>query len=327
VAIVVFGEQPYAEFEGDRETLEFSPNDKRELSLLRDLHAAGVPTVAVFLSGRPLWVNPEINASDAFVAAWLPGSEGEGIADVLFQSSGTPPFDFRGRLSFSWPQSAMPVAFDSSGNAAGALFARGFGLDYQSTSQSTHLSENPIIPPSWRASPGSLFHSGHPTSPWSIFVADGSDEVRLTNVRQESPHAAIAVELAPQDGTVTAKWAGTASGTLKFSGRPTDLRTPAKQGAAIELHYRVDRAPDRRVGVGTLSGAMLDLTRTFKTATPGQWHTLSIPLSCLAAAGADLKEVAVPLAIETSGRFDLSISEARLSTQARDPECTSGSTG
>ena len=75
-AIVVFGEQPYAEFQGDRETLEYSPNDKHELLLLRRLHAAGIPTVTVFLSGRPLWVNPEINASDAFVAAWLPGSEG-----------------------------------------------------------------------------------------------------------------------------------------------------------------------------------------------------------------------------------------------------------
>jgi beta-glucosidase len=117
---------------------------------------------------------------------------------------------------------------------------------------------------------------------------------------------------------------------LKFSGRPTDLRTPANQGAVIEIQYRVDRAPDRRVNVGTLSGAMLDLTRTFKTATPGQWHTLSIPLSCLAAAAADLKEVAVPLAIETSGRFALSISEAKLAPQApaaRVAECTNGSTG
>ncbi len=88
VAIVVFGEGPYAEFEGDRETLEFSPGDDHELQLLRRLRQQGVPTVTVFLSGRPLWVNPEINASDAFVAAWLPGSEGEGIADVLFRGAG-----------------------------------------------------------------------------------------------------------------------------------------------------------------------------------------------------------------------------------------------
>jgi len=83
-AIVVFGEGPYAEFEGDRENLEFSPNDERALELLRRLHAEGVPTVAVFLSGRPLWVNPEINASDAFVAATVMPSVPKDDACIRF---------------------------------------------------------------------------------------------------------------------------------------------------------------------------------------------------------------------------------------------------
>ena len=131
-AIVVFGEGPYAEFQGDRETLEFSPGDNHEL-LLRRLKREGIPTISVFLSGRPLWVNPELNASDAFVAAWLPGSEGEGIADVLFRAAdGAVPFDFSGRLSFSWPATAMPVMFDPEGTVSGALFARGWGFDYRS---------------------------------------------------------------------------------------------------------------------------------------------------------------------------------------------------
>jgi beta-glucosidase len=83
VAIVVFGETPYAEFTGDRPSLEYSPDDKSDLALLKKLKAAGVPTVAVFLSGRPMWVNPELNAADALVAAFLPGTEGGGVADVL----------------------------------------------------------------------------------------------------------------------------------------------------------------------------------------------------------------------------------------------------
>ena len=73
VAIVVFGEDPYAEFQGDRPHLDFQSEDG--LKLLRKFKSQGIPTVAIFLSGRPMWVNPEINASDAFVAAWLPGSE------------------------------------------------------------------------------------------------------------------------------------------------------------------------------------------------------------------------------------------------------------
>src|SRR4029077_14883116 len=100
-AIVVFGELPYAEFAGDAPTLEYSPADKHDLALLRRLRAQDIPVVAVFLSGRPLWVNPELNASDSFVAAWLPGPEAGGIADVLFRSAdGAVRYDFRGRLSF-----------------------------------------------------------------------------------------------------------------------------------------------------------------------------------------------------------------------------------
>jgi len=99
VAIVVFGEDPYAEFQGDVATLQYKPGDKSDLELLKRLRADKIPVVAVFLSGRPMWVNPELNASDAFVAAWLPGSEGSGIADVLFtKKDGSIPYDFKGKL-------------------------------------------------------------------------------------------------------------------------------------------------------------------------------------------------------------------------------------
>jgi len=194
-AIVVFGEGPYAEFEGDRENLEFSPGDKHELELLKRLRADGIPVVTIFLSGRPLWVNPYINASDAFVAAWLPGSEGEGVADVLFGSAGVTRYDFTGRLAFSWPDIAMPVTFDAAGHVSGALFALGSGLDYRASGNSPVLREDPRIPPQWAAAPGSLFHARHVTAPWSIFVADDGAEVHLTTQRQESPRGAVAVSL------------------------------------------------------------------------------------------------------------------------------------
>jgi beta-glucosidase len=316
-AIVVFGEGPYAEFEGDRETLEFSPHEHRSLELLRRLRAQGVPTVAVFLSGRPMWVNPWINASDAFVAAWLPGSEGEGVADVLF--AGAERHDFTGRLAFSWPQTAMPVTFDAAGKSTGDQFARGWGLDYGSKVDSPLLPEDPRIPPQWAAPPGSLFHAGHVTAPWSVFVADAGVEVHLTTARQESPGGGVAA-VAASDGSA-AVWNGTQSSLYKISGRAGDLRPQAEQGVALELRYRVDRAPERNVAVGLRctdplcgipGGAMLDVTREFKNSPPGDWRTLSIPLSCFTAAGADLAGVEVPLAIETSGRFGLTISEAAL---------------
>jgi beta-glucosidase len=323
-AIVVFGEGPYAEFEGDRENLQFSPNDPQDLELLRRLRAEGVPTVAIFLSGRPLWVNPQINASDAFVAAWLPGSEGEGVADVIFR--GREPYDFTGRLAFSWPQTAMPVTFDAAGNASGALFARGAGLNYRSRVASRPLPEDPQIPPQWRSPPGSLFRAGHVTAPWSIFVADDGAEVHLTTARQESPRGSVVVASEPDGSAVV--WSGTQSGLFMISGRAGDMRPQAGKGVAIDVRYRVDRVPAQHVKIGlrcteshcgTQGGAMLDVTDVFRNAQPGNWRTLSIPLSCFAAAGADLAEVVAPFAVETSGAFGLTISEVRLALGPAGP--------
>lgn len=125
VAIVVYGESPYAESLGDRATLEYQSGADAALGLLSRLREAHVPIVSVFLSGRPLLVQPEIDASDAFVAAWLPGSEGAGVADLLIgDAAGRPRHDFRGTLSFGWP------AADAVRTPA-RLFPLGYGLHYQ----------------------------------------------------------------------------------------------------------------------------------------------------------------------------------------------------
>jgi beta-glucosidase len=328
-AVVVFGEKPYAEFQGDRENLEFSPHDKHELELLRRLRAAGVRTVAVFLSGRPMWVNPEINASDAFVAAWLPGTEGEGIADVLFRSTDSKGYDFTGRLAFSWPATAMPVTFDAAGKVSGALFPRGWGLYYGATADTPVLSEDPLLPPNAIAVAGSLFRAGHAVAPWSVFIADDSAEVRFTTSRQESPRGAV-VATSGADG-VAALWEGR-NGMLRISGRASDLRPGAGQGTTLDVRYRVDRVPDGSVKIGvrctqplcgTRSGAMLDMTHVFRDAGPKNWRTLSIPLSCLADGGADLSSVEVPFTVESSGRFGLTISEVSLAKKFTGsvPDC------
>ena len=131
VALVVFGEDPYAEGEGDRPHLAFSAERPEPLAVLRSLKARGVPVVSVFVTGRPLWVNPELNASDAFVVAWLPGSEGGGVADVLFRApAGEAQRDFRGRLSFSWPRDPWQTAVNRGDDPYDPLFPYGFGLRY-----------------------------------------------------------------------------------------------------------------------------------------------------------------------------------------------------
>ena len=112
-----------------------SPNDA-DLQLLKKLRAARVPVVAVFFSGRPLWINPELNASDAFVAAWLPGTEGAGIADVIFRNAaGAVNHDFKGKLSFSWPRHSTQLGLNRHDRDYDPLFAYGFGLTYRDRDQ------------------------------------------------------------------------------------------------------------------------------------------------------------------------------------------------
>ena len=167
VAVVVFGEEPYAEFEGDRKNAVFT--DEEGLTLLRKFKAAGVPTVAVFLSGRPLWMNREINVADAFVAAWLPGSEGAGVADVLF---GKRPAT--GRLSFSWPASCdgKPV-----NGPEGALFDVGYGLTLGQPGAVAKLDETCAYLSS--AAPADWFADGK-LAPGTLITGDGA---ALPNLR------------------------------------------------------------------------------------------------------------------------------------------------
>jgi beta-glucosidase len=131
VAVVVFGEDPYAEWFGDLRSLDYRGAGGAELALLQQLRAASVPSVCVFLTGRPLWIEQELAACDAFVVAWLPGSEGGGIADVLFRkSNGRVNHNFVGKLSFSWPRTASQSALNRNDAGYDPLFPYGFGLRY-----------------------------------------------------------------------------------------------------------------------------------------------------------------------------------------------------
>src|SRR6185295_13057546 len=97
LGIVVIGETPYAEWMGDRQSLELPEED---IAVVEKMKQSGMPLLAVLISGRPLIIEKVIDKADAFIAAWLPGTEGRGVTDILFG-------DFKpiGRLSFSWPRS------------------------------------------------------------------------------------------------------------------------------------------------------------------------------------------------------------------------------
>jgi beta-glucosidase len=327
-AIVVYGEAPYAEFQGDRETLEFAPADAH-LDLLKRLRAAHIPVISLFISGRPLWVNRELNLSDAFVAVWLPGSEGNGIADVLFKPrAGSPAYDFTGRLSFSWPATALPVTFDSSNQVRGALFARGFGLTLAQSPELGDLPEDPQVPQASRDR-DTLFHAGHVTAPWSIYVSDAAAEVRLTLQSQVSPAGAVTAQLSEQG--VEAVWTGKAPGEFRIGGRAIGLHKAAADDQVLKIHYRVTQPPQQPVifgmrcepaaRCGMTANTGLDLTEAFRSAGPGTWKTLTVPLVCLKKLGATLSAVSAPLALESAGPFAVSFDDIRIVRQADASAC------
>jgi beta-glucosidase len=123
VAVVVVGETPYAEWLGDRtDGLGLDPED---LETLAAVERAGVPAVVILVSGRPLVVTEQIPGWAALLAAWLPGTEGQGVADVLFGD-----FAPTGKLPVSWPRSAAQLPVNVGDPEYDPLFPFGFGLGY-----------------------------------------------------------------------------------------------------------------------------------------------------------------------------------------------------
>jgi beta-glucosidase len=127
-AIVVVGEAPYAETSGDKTNLELSAVSAADIAAITNATNLGVPTVVVVVSGRPLIITDQLASAGAWLAAWLPGSEGDGVADVLFGD-----YKPTGKLSHSWPKtmSQIPINVgDADYTSDPPLFAYGFGLSY-----------------------------------------------------------------------------------------------------------------------------------------------------------------------------------------------------
>jgi beta-glucosidase len=123
IGIAVIGEQPYAEGRGDTADLHLSSHD---VQAVKNLKSAGLKVVAVIVSGRPVFLEDVLDQADAVVAAWLPGTEGDGVADVLFGS-----YQPTGKLSFTWPRTASG-SLRRGDPGYQRLFEFGYGLSYHS---------------------------------------------------------------------------------------------------------------------------------------------------------------------------------------------------
>ncbi len=321
VAVVVFGEDPYAEFQGDRPTLAYKPGNETDLALLKRLKADGIPVVAVFLSGRPLWVNREINAADAFVAAWLPGSEGAGIADVLLRGSdGRVQHDFKGKLSFSWPRTATQYANNVGQKDYDPLFAFGFGLTYADNGDLAALPEASGVTGNEGAT-GVFFARGDAGPGMALRLEDAAGQgLTVTRVPDALPDDRLKItgvdHLAQEDGRRLA-WSGKGEAVAALQSHTAlDLQRESNGDLMLLTTLRVDAAPkgEAWLSVGCSAGcsARVAIGPALAALPQGQWKRVGVPLKCLARAGARMDAIDRPWSVVTGDAMTISVSRVAL---------------
>lgn len=299
VAVVVFGERPYAEFAGDQRDLVF--RDEEGLKLLRSYREQGIPTVAVFLSGRPMWMNRELNAANAFVASWLPGSEGAGVADVL-----TGKRDATGRLSFSWPAKCEGQPVNS---PAGALFAFGYGRSLSDTSPLAELSEDCAALAANDSA--NMFGSGRLGSGTSAFVGrlDGTGiEELMPNMRGDTNGAGVVLRGYDRDAQEDSREISMPRGSYFGVVQSNDT------GGAYRIAYEVVTRPSGAIRLRSGDSA-LDVTAQFELAQAKGWREMVISEACLA-------DIGPRLSFEAEGEVTFRISSIKREELAEGTECS-----
>lgn len=305
VVIAIYGEDPYAEFQGDRENLDFVPNGF-DVNKLAEFQSKGIPVVSVFLSGRPLWANPEINKSDAFIAAWLPGSEGGGISDMLFQSDLS--FDFKGRLSFSWPSSAV-VSKD-----AEPLFKLGYGLSYNTTEAVNQLSEKSGLENSAVASTGEFFSKGAPVAPWGLWLSSGDLIKQIASFPTSVGGLIISkTDYQAQEDALRIKWTKSDHDQMRVStAEPSDMSRQANGAMELTFSAKSFKSNDAVVQIGMCGlDSSCDQTLDISIAT-NDWREYRISLSCFANLGVDMTKISSALMITAGEGVDIGLSNIRL---------------
>ncbi|MEQ1594389.1 MAG: glycoside hydrolase family 3 N-terminal domain-containing protein [Casimicrobium sp.] len=324
--VLVIGETPYAEVNGDlppSDTLRHTSRYPEDLAALQSVAGHGVPVVTVMLSGRPLYVNDVLNRSDAFVSAWLPGTEGGGIADVLVRkNNGSTNHDFVGSLPFSWPRTACTDDGRFTDRSRVLPLGVGYGLSYQRPKVMGLLPED-SREGGCAAERELVVFDQFAQRPYGLQVSVEAERWRthyVGNDAQMSLQApalspAIRVESTNLDSSrraVKATWFGPAR--LTMASRPRATLTNYAN-ASLVLDITVHAAPKSAVKVemecGDACRAELDVTRALSV-PDGKPRTLNMPLSCFAAQRANLNRVVVPFAMVTSDAFAVSISRVRV---------------
>ncbi|WP_017445492.1 glycoside hydrolase family 3 protein [Gayadomonas joobiniege] len=327
-AIVVIGEPPYAEWFGDIQRIEYQEKTKKDLALLKRLQQQDIPVVTIYLGGRPLWMNKEINQSDAFVAAWLPGSEGQGVADVILQkANGEINYDFSGKLSFSWPKYDDQYVLNYKDKNYDPLFAYGYGLTYQDNQELAQLPEANRV----KAGPKSQGHfalfernladgliwslsNKNAASQWqnAQINAPSGTSPDDTSVQMQS------VNLAYQEDARRFIWPTDNEGkiALSYSAENGDISKQITADSLLSLDIRLDNKPQGQVKLSLFCQQDTclqshDLTQSLSEQEKGRWQTLNVAIGCVKQAKT-LRKLNDILTVSTAKPFAFAIANVKI---------------
>jgi len=256
------------------------------------------------------------------VAAWLPGSEGGGIADVIFRKAdGAIGYDFHGKLSFSWPRTPLQFGSDTPGKP---LFPVGYGLTDASNGNLPQLPEASGLPTAAVVDNTSFFASGRTGSGWHWAIADdagASPVLRGIGASDAGRLTLTSIDRTKQEDSRRLRWSGTGHSTAEITGATAiDLTRQTNGQLSLGFDYRVEDAPSAEVTLGMACGAScggtVAITSALRAAPRGQWQHLAVPLACFASAGEKMSRVLTPFALQTAGKLTLGIANIRLESGA-----------
>ena len=307
LVIVAYGEEPYAEGIGDRKNLFY--RDSKTLNTLKRLKRNGNKVVSIFFTGRPLWTNEFINLSDAFVVAWLPGTESRGMTDVLVANEdGSVNYDFQGKLPFSWPSDPNQSTIAFYDPASDAEFDYGYGLTYKSLKALALLDES--FEKSEDYGDMVEIFSGKFNSPFEGFIQENnSPQIKLSSTNNTTQNDVVQIDFIDvdkQDDTLRVIF--NADGNLNsFHILTTEVvGLEDFQSGFLNFNARVVESSGAIFLAATCGfGCMGSIDFTSLLVKSKSFDGYSVPLKCLTDKGLDLSKTISPMIL--FGPADLTI--------------------
>ncbi|MEC8925253.1 MAG: exo 1,3/1,4-beta-D-glucan glucohydrolase [Pseudomonadota bacterium] len=315
VAVVVYGETPYAEGNGDIDNVDYQRGNAVDLELLKRLKEKAIPVVSVFISGRPMYVNPELNASDAFVAAWLPGSEGAGVADVLVtDAEGQTRFPISGQLPFSWPKTPTQGRLNGDEANYDPLFKLGYGLSFDDNVTLDTL--NTDFATGDQPLEMAIFERS-PQAPWRLMIGNSAKRIEVTSsIQSLNGVKTETFDDQVQEDARRFMFEGEGANYFSFvSPFPRDLRAYSVEDGVLSV--TVKASPDKPLTLSLNCGPdacefSQNIEAYLNEDSAQQWTTLNFSVQCLEQAGVDTASTGEVLRLGSSADSHVSIRDARL---------------